>query len=171
MNRQNGTVYYMSKGMIIFLFIYYFVLLLIGGIVSVVIAKEIASEMEGRELLIKTFYVSIAVSGMLCSIQYIRRIYKACISGRIDYGVDESTKKIGTFAYFFFRPFFAFAFSIIMVFSMLSGMFVVTGNLDYILNDKFAYVCIILSSFLGYSIGKFMDRFGDISVEKISIMQ
>lgn len=167
MNRQNDTIYYMSRGMVIFLFIYYFMLLLAGGVVSVVIAKELATEMETRELLVKTFYASIAVSGMLCSIQYIRRIYKACFSGRIQCDSTELVKKIGTFAYFFFRPFFAFAFSIIMVFAMLSGMFVVTGNLDYILNDKFAYMCIILSSFLGYSIGKFMDRFGDISVEKI----
>lgn len=154
--------------MVIFLFIYYFILLVLGGCVSIGIAITLTTKMPKFQILKDSFYVSISVSGMLCSIQYIKRLYKACITGRIDITNGDIVKQIGNMAYFIFRPFFAFVFSIIMVFAMLSGMFVATGNLDYILNEKFVYLCAIFASFIGYSIGKLIDRFGNISVEKIN---
>ena len=51
---------------------------------------------------------------------------------------------------------------------LLSGMFVVTGNLDYILNEKFVYLCVVLSCFLGYSVGDMLDKFEKFSKEKVS---
>lgn len=92
-------------------------------------------EMNQEQVMKMAFIVSIAVSGMLCSIQYIKRLYKACLTDRIEIN-DDMVKCIGNITYFVFRPFFAFAFSIVMVFMLLSGMFIVTGNLDYILNKK-----------------------------------
>lgn len=153
--------------MLIFLFIYYLVILACGGMLAIRIACCLMQEMNQEQIMKGAFIISIAVSGMLCSIQYIKRLYKACLTGRIKTN-DDIVKCIGNITYFIFRPFFAFAFSIVMVFMLLSGMFIVTGNLDYILNRKFVYLCVILSSFLGYSVGSLLDRFEKVSEEKIS---
>ncbi len=71
-------------------------------------------------------------------------------------------------AYFLFRPLFSIVFVVVMIVCLLSGMYTVTGVLDYILNDKFIYLSMIISSFIGYSIGNFMDNFQKISDKKIT---
>lgn len=167
MNKSDNLVYSLSKKMLIFLFIYYFTILVCGGVFAIIIACSLMQEMNQEQVMKMAFIVSIAVSGMLCSIQYIKRLYKACLTDRIEIN-DDMVKCIGNITYFVFRPFFAFAFSIVMVFMLLSGMFIVMGNLDYILNKKFVYLCVVLSSFLGYSVGNLLDRFEKISKEKIS---
>lgn len=65
------------------------------------------------------------------------------------------------------RPLYAFVFSIISIYCLLSGLFIVTGNVDYIINEKFLYLCAIISSFIGYSVGHVLDRFETISQEQI----
>lgn len=167
MRKSDTLTYDLPKNMIIMLFIYYLMILIGGGGAAIKIACGLMSELSRKEILRSAFLISIAVSGMLCSVQYIKRLYKACLTERIDF--SQNTKKIiGNMAYFICRPFFAFAFSTIMVFALLSGMFVVTGNLDYILNEKFVYLCTIMSSFLGYSIGNLLDKFEKLSEDKIS---
>lgn len=168
MQKQDEIIYNLSKNMVILLFIYYFLILLLSGFIIIVIANNVILKANPEQILKDSFYVSISASGMLCSIQYIKRLYKACIMGRINVSDLNVMKRIGNMSYFIFRPFFAFGFSIIMVFALLSGIVVVTGNLDYILNEKFIYLCVLLSSFLGYSIGKFIDKFENISIEKIN---
>lgn len=171
LKRDAGLTYGLSKNMVIILFVYYFLLFAIGGFISIEIAITLTATVTKSEIVMDAFCVSIAVSGMLCSIQYIKKLYKACIMQRVDVTESDIMKKIGNMAYFIFRPIFAFGFSIIMVFALLSGMFVVTGNLDYILNEKFVYLCAIFASFIGYSIGKLIDKFGSISVEKINSLR
>lgn len=171
MSKKDNLIYNLSKNMVIFLFIYYFMILILGGIVSIEVARTLTEKVISIQILEKSFIASISVSGMLCSIQYIKRLYKACITERINIVENDIMKRIGNMSYFIFRPIFAFVFSIIMVFAMLSGMFVVTGNLDYMLNEKFVYLCVILSSFLGYSIGKLIDKFDNISEEKINSLR
>lgn len=165
MDKKNSLIFTLTKSMIIFLFIYYFIIMLIGSILSILIACNMNSANENH-LLIKTFIASISVSGMLCSIQYIHRLYKACINKKIKIE-NDFLKSIGNFMYFIFRPLFSFIFVIVMIFSLLSGMYVVTGEMDNIVNDKFLYLCVILSSFIGFSIGKVLDKFQNISDKKI----
>lgn len=167
MKKSDNLIYSLSKKMLIFLFIYYLMILVCGGVFAIRIACNLMQEMNQEQIMKMAFIVSIAVSGMLCSIQYIKRLYKACLTNRIEIK-DDLMKCIGNITYFIFRPFFAFAFSIVMVFMLLSGMFIVTGNLDYILNKKFVYLCVVLSSFLGYSVGNLLDKFEKISEDKIS---
>ena len=167
MKKSDNLIYSLSKRMLIFLFIYYFLFLVCGGIFAIKIACRLMREMSQGQIMEMAFIVSIAVSGMLCSIQYIKRLYKACLTDRIEMN-NGTIKNIGNITYFILRPFFAFALSIVMVFMLLSGMFIVTGNLDYILNKKFVYLCVVLSSFLGYSVGNLLDKFEKISEEKIS---
>lgn len=167
MSRNDTIVYCLSKKMLIFLFIYYLAILICGGAFAIDIACDLMRESNQEQIMKMAFIVSIAISGMLCSIQYIRRLYKACLADRIEIK-DDMIKCIGNVTYFIFRPFFASVFSIVMVFMLLSGMFVVTGNLDYILNEKFVYLCVVISSFLGYSVGNVLDKFDKVSKEKIS---
>lgn len=167
MKKSGNLIYALSKSMLIFLFIYYFVILVCGGFFAITIACSIMQKERQEQIMQMAFIVSIAVSGMLCSVQYIKRLYKACLTNRIEVS-DDTVKCIGNVTYFIFRPLFAFAFSIVMVYMLLSGMFVVTGNLDYILNEKFVYLCVVISSFLGYSVGDLLDRFEKISKEKVS---
>lgn len=167
MKKSDDLIYSLSKKMLICLFMYYFIILICGGVIAVIIACDLTEKLTQARIMRQTFGISIAVSGMLCSVQYIKRLYKACLTERIDM-CDDSMKCIGNVTYFLFRPFFAFAFAILLVFMLLSGMFIVTGNLDYILNRKFVYLCVVLSSFLGYSVGHWLDRFEKISKEKVS---
>lgn len=167
MEKRDSLIYSLSKKMLIFLFIYYFLILICGGIFAIKIACGLMKAVTQEQIMEMAFIVSIAVSGMLCSVQYIKRLYKACLTDRIKVS-DDVVKCIGNVTYFIFRPFFAFVFSIVMVFMLLSGMFVVTGNLDYILNKKFVYLCVVISSFLGYSVGNLLDRFEKISKEKVA---
>ena len=104
---------------------------------------------------------------MLSSIKYIKRLYKACITGRV---IEITTKfgEIGNFIYFLLRPIFALVFTIVMIFTLLSGMFIVTGSLDYIINEKFLYLCAILSSFIGFSTGHMLDKFETIAEKEIN---
>lgn len=165
--KSDELIYNLSEFMIIFLFIYYFVIMVVGGILAINIGFNTINKLDSDKVLKYSFIVSISVSGMLCSIQYSKRLYKACITERIELS-EGNIKNMGNFMYFLFRPFFAFVFSIILVYALLSGMFIVTGNLSYILNEKFIYLCAILSSLLGYSIGNILDKFGKISKDKIT---
>lgn len=167
MKKSDTLIYTLSKKMIIFLFVYYFIILFCGVVLSITVACELMTELDQIQIIKNAFLASIVVSGMLCSVQYIKRLYKACITNRIELNGDIIIM-IGNLTYFIFRPCFAFVFAVVIVFALLSGMFIVTGNLDYVLNEKFVYLCIIISSFEGYSVGNLMDRFEKVSEEKIT---
>lgn len=168
MNKSDDLIYDLSIRTTIFIFIYYWMIMIISGIIAIIIGfNSIKNNIAIEQTLKYAFIVSISISGMLCCVQYIKRLYKACITERIQ-TTECSLKKIGNLVYFLSRPFFAFVFSILLVFSLLSGMFIVTGNLSYFLNEKFIYLCAILSGILGFSIGKILDKFNTISKEKIN---
>lgn len=165
--KRDFLIYTLSKGKIIFLFIYYFLIMMGGGICIIMVSRQLMMGLVREQILQTTLILSLAVSGMLCSMQYIKRLYKACLTGRIE-NCNNDIQEIGNMAYFLFRPFFAFGFTIVMVFAVLSGMFVVTGNLDYILNDKFVYLCMVTACYIGYSVGKVLDIFEKVSEKKVS---
>lgn len=166
MKKSDSLIYTLSGKMVLLLFIYYFIILVLGSFLAINVAVSLMDELSQKQILINTFLSSLAVSGMFCSMQYIKRLYKACLTERIIL-TQDSIETLGNLAYFILRPFYAFAFVIIMIFGLLSGMFVVTGSLDYILNVKFVYLCVIVSGGFGYSIGKIMDKFEEISEERI----
>lgn len=166
MKKSDTLVFALTKKWIIFLYIYFSIYILTGAIVSIVGLCNLKENMEQSVLLREAFVLSFASSGMLCAVQYIRRLYKACISNRIDTTAD-TVQLIGTVAYFIFRPIFTFCFVIILIAGLWSGMYVVTGELDYVLNDKFIYICMIMASYIGYSIGKTIDKFEKVSDKQV----
>lgn len=88
MKKSDNLIYSLSKKMLIFLFIYYFIILISGGIFSIIIACSLMKGVNQDQIVIQAFGVSIAVSGMLCSVQYIKRLYKACLTDRIQISDD-----------------------------------------------------------------------------------
>ncbi len=78
MKKSDNINYELSKYMVIFLFIYYIIILVGGLICSVIImVKSAKPELNKETLLLYTVYVSLAISGMFCGIQYTKRLYKA----------------------------------------------------------------------------------------------
>ena len=170
MKKSDTLIYYLPVWIVIFLYLYYLVWIA-GGMWGVkLILDSILSELKQDQIIKQSFNVSLAISGMLCGVQYIRRLYKACLTDRIKEDKD-CIKCIGNLAYFVFRPVFACVFTLIMIFALLSGMTLVTGSLDYILIKKFIYLCAMLASYTGFSVGKVMDKFEKNSEETITDIQ
>ncbi len=166
MKKSDSLLFELTKSQIITIFVYYFVIMLVGIALSIYVLCNLEGEITQNQLMIKIIVASLSVSAMLSSLQYIKRLYKACITNRI---AESPTfmGSLGNTVYFLLRPFYAFVFVIIMIFAVLSGMFTITGNLDYIINDKFLYLCVVLSSYIGYSVGNVLDKFEKASNEKI----
>lgn len=170
MKKSDSLLYQLTIKETIIIFTYYFIILLAGMLISIHIICNIAEDKNNQQLITTTIKASLSVSGIFCSMKYIKRLYKACITNRI---ICKSTTigRLGNIMYFIFRPFYSFAFVIIMIFALLSQMFIVTGSFDNIINERFLYLCIISSSFIGYSIGNLIDKFEDISNKKINNYQ
>ena len=166
MKKSDSLLFELSKPAVVVIFVYYIMLLLIGLGLSVFVLCDLSEEMELCEIINNTVTVSLSMSGVTCCLQYIKRLYKACITGRV-IKCMTGLGQIGNIIYFVSRPLYAFVFSIISIYCLLSGLFIVTGNVDYIINEKFLYLCAIISSFIGYSVGHVLDRFETISQEQI----
>ena len=166
--KKSDTLHYdLSKGNVITLFVYY-IILIAGGIFGsvVTILQLVQNEMPTKVLLQNTIIASFSVSIMLNGVQYCKRLYKACITERIILS-EKPFGTLGNLMYFILRPLYALVFTVVMIFALLSGMFIVTGNLDYIINERFLYLCAVLSSFIGFSTGHLLDKFEAISHKKI----
>lgn len=166
MKKSNLLVFNLTKKQMYGIFIYYGVILVASIVTSAFLLMGFGGTLSQDKLMIKTIMSSLAVSSMLCSVQYIKRLYKACITERISECQDYK-KKFGNVIYFISRPLFSFVFVLVMIFSILSGMFIVTGSLDYIINEKFLYLCVMCSSFIGFSVGSILDKYEEISHRKI----
>ena len=116
MKKSDSLTFELSKTAIIGLFIYYFVVLLMGFCGAIYVICNLPIEANKTTVIIKTIIVSLSASGMLCSLQYIKRLYKACITNRI---VECSSVfgQLGNIIYFAFRPLYSFAFVIVMLFA------------------------------------------------------
>lgn len=167
LKNNNKLEYTLTQKNIYTISAYYILLIVLGIIVSAYTMMNVY-KFEKKHLFFFAIVSSIAVSSMLCSVQYLKRIYKACIDNRVTMPTKESPYiHLGNLLYFFLRPIFACVFTIIAIFSILSGFIVITSSVDYILNDKFLYLCVIVSSFIGFSIGSVLDAFEVISDKNI----
>jgi len=147
--------------------VYYIFIMLFGIFVSTFVMSNIQEKVSYNVILYTTI-ASMGVSAMLCSVQYLRRIYKACINGKIKMlQKNENFQQFGNVIYFVLRPFFAIVFVIIMVFALLSSVSIVTSG-NFQVNERFLYFCIIMSSFIGFSIGRILDRFEELSSKKVN---
>lgn len=167
MSKSDNLNYDLSKRSVVTLFVYYIILIICGIVGSVIILTKLhTNSLQAEKLLLYTVIVSFSVSMMLNGLQYCKRLYKACITNRIQVS-GKTFGPLGNLMYFFLRPLFALVFTIVMIFALLSGMVIVTGNLDFVVNERFLYLCAILSSFIGFSTGQLLDKFESISQKEI----
>ena len=165
-DKKEPIIYILTNTNIVILFIYY-ALIIIGGAIYFLTTMDCLWTMEKEnEILQESFLYSVVFSGAFCSMRYIIKLYRACVHGCIS-TIGSTSEHIGCMAYFIFRPVFAIVLSVMMVFMMLSGMFAITGNLDYIVNQKFAFLCIVVSGVMGYSIGRTLDHLENFKISSI----
>ena len=163
MDKKDEKVYVLSKKQIYLLLIYYFILILVSIVVMIRVICELYKEINAYYVIKKSIEISIATAVTFCTIKYIRVIYLACIHRRIK--DEKNISEIGNFIYFLFRPIFALIFSIILVATVLSGLFLISGGLDIDINNKIIYLCCFLSVIIGYSVGKCLDFVELISIK------
>lgn len=92
------------------------------------------------------------------SIFYIRKVYKLCIEKQFSEPTacnNDKLQSLGTIIYFVFRPFFAIAFSILVVIGLEAGMFSLSSQKPQ-LGDSFPNICIFVNFFIGFSSGQFL---------------
>ena len=163
--RGDQTKYLLDNWMIYFLLVEYSILLVLGG---GILAYVLNVDKHASDVM---FFTIIAAQGAgvgMCCIQYIRKIYKACINNRIDHNINNKLQKFGFFVYFLARPLFASMFILLTISLIKAGVIAVTGLDCYTQNDKFLYICVMIASCIGFSVGRVMDAFEGFSGRKIN---
>jgi hypothetical protein len=164
--KYETLIYVLSKGNVIFIAIYYLILIAAGITISIITFANINGFIS-QNIILSSTVVSIAVALMLCSLQYIRRLYKACIDERIKAIESKNDlRHLGNLLYFLFRPVYAAVFVIVLEFAFLGGVVIITSS-DVVINERFLYLCVIISCFIGFSIGRVLDGFESLSTKKI----
>lgn len=166
--------YTLTRNWLITIIIYYVLLLMSGTILAIIFLSNLYQFLEWN-LLLTTFLCSIGITVAFCSIQYLQLIYKACIDKRIDFIINNKNSRtnyneqiLGNVLYFILRPIFAIVFVLIAVFGLLGGFVLITSSMDYIINDRFFYLSVVISCIIGFSIGNLLDKFDIFSRNKIS---
>jgi hypothetical protein len=166
--KSDSLKYELSKKCIYFLVSYYFSLVILGIICLLIIIAKLGT-IKHEQMLLLTIIASISSAGMTCSMQYIRKLYRACITKRIiSPDQENNTSLFGNLLYFLSRPFFSFIFTIITFFAVLSGFIIVIYPVEFVINDRFLYVLVIISSFIGFSTGRIIDLFEELSEKKVN---
>ncbi len=164
--KDKNIIYTLSQNWIYFLYVYFTLVIISCLIITILLLSKFCESNEDNNIIKSTLLLSLSTSGMLSGVCYNYKLYKACIEKMIEKEID-SIQLTGNIAYFILRPLFSMVFSIVGVIGMLGGMFIVTGNLDYILNEKFMYLSIFLSCMIGFSTGDFMDKFRIFSKKNV----
>jgi hypothetical protein len=145
---------------------YYIVLLSCGVTVSVLVMANISTFVV-KNILLHSSFASMAVAAMLCSVQYLRRLYKACLEDRVHIiQSGEEIKQFGNVMYFILRPIYAIVFVLVAEFALLSGIMIIVP-IDFQLNEKFLYFCVVVASIIGFSIGQILDKFEALSSKQV----
>jgi len=164
--KHESLNYTLSKLNVIFISVYYIILVLSGIVISVFVMANIKTFVLNN-ILLYTSIASISVTCMLCGMQYLKRIYRACIDGRIESGLECTwQKRAGNLLYFILRPIYASAFVVIAQFALLGGIIIVT-SVDVVINERFLYLCVTMSTFIGFSVGRVLDGFEKYSAKRI----
>lgn len=163
-------IYHLKHFQVIILFCIYVVLVLGGCGTNILVLLQPLESLEKSEIIRYTILSSLTISLTTCALQYIRRLYKACIEERID-TIACPIRSTGNIMYFLSRPLFSLVFSLLFIISVLAGYLVIGGTLDVIINENFLYMCVIISSFIGFSVGKVLDYYKSISENTVSKMR
>jgi len=141
------------------------------NIILMINLSHTASKITGSDYVMYTFFVSMLASAVFSSICYSKKLYKACIDGRLLFVNTNRAIFIGNIWYFFLRPIFAVAFSVLFVVCLLGGVLFLMNGLDCAINERMVYLSAIISSAIGYSVGNLLDKFSIVSEKTITKIQ
>ena len=165
---EESSNYVLSKKWLYIIMIYYSIIL-ITGMIATVYVMVYSHGFTADNILFYTNVASLSVAGMLCSVQYLKRLYKACLDERIIFlQEDDEIKQLGHLLFFILRPIYAMAFAIVAKFALLAGVVIVTSVDHVTINERFLYLSIVMSSIIGFSIGSVLDGFDALSSRHIN---
>ncbi|MDY3275703.1 MAG: hypothetical protein SOX33_07865 [Agathobacter sp.] len=163
---KNEYEYYLRNWMVVLLLVLYSFYIISG--ISIVIYVLCIYDFES-EIMMHTLMASFATCLMTCSMQYIKRLYKAGIYNRIIRSDEKNSGRvIGTFSYFLLRPLFACVFVIIAIVALKGGIIVVLTTDKFMENERFFYVSVVMSACIGFSVGKVIDAFENFAERNVS---
>lgn len=161
--------YYMPKGWVVFMFIYYFVLILVGVVLILyILLYGMRGELCQEYVREYTFCVSMLSSIMLTGVRYSQKLYKACIDGRVSFENSSKSIIIGNVLYFLLRPVYSLVFTIMFVICLIGGLKFLVGGMDCVTNERMIYLSAIVSGVIGFSIGNVLDLFDIFSKDQIN---
>lgn len=165
MKKEDNLVYDLKWYMLIILVIIYFGFLIAGFLVLVYVLCFYTAD---DKIMMWTVISSMGSSACMCSVQYIKKLYKACIYGRINIiGQNRDLKVIGNFVYFLARPLFSIVFAVVLIFAIKAGFISIFEVENFECNDRFLYICTVISGGIGFSVGKVLDYLEKMSIENI----
>lgn len=164
--KSENIRYTLSKKSYITLILYFIIILILGLSGCIIIFAHMESLLQNN-LLLWTVICSLCSTCSFSAIHYIKVLYKAAITERIDISNDNSLLKIGNIVYFTTRPIFAIAFSVILVIGLMGGIVILTPSIEFIINERFLYLSVILSSIIGFATGNVLDSYSFFSKERV----
>jgi hypothetical protein len=151
---------HITKNWSIVIFIYYSILFLASSILLICYFSR-------QELKDQDVYIYSCISGLLgSSIFYTRKLYKDCFTEDKISQEEDTLKRIATIVYFITRPFFAAAFSIMIIIGLKAGFIIISTSENEINMDNFIYVSVFLSFIGGFRVGKLIIRFENFEIIK-----
>jgi len=155
---EERTELALSKNQIIILAVFYLICFLLGSFsfTSSILFPSIFTDGNNIILLSCTGAIGSALLGS--SIYYIRKLYKSLINGNLKTEQENSEKLImGTFLYFFARPFISIGLALLLILAMLSSSYIMfTTKVE--LSSGFQYLAMFISFFGGFSVGNFITK-------------
>ena len=153
------TLYLSNKGCI-GIFVYYSILFITS--VSLVIIYFYQVEINDSDV-----YIYATLSGLFGTcIYYIRKLYKDCFLDDKISTDKQFLKQSATMIYFVTRPFFAVAFSFIVVIALKAGFKIVATPQSDLNPLNFIYACIFISFFCGFRVGTLITKFENFEITK-----
>lgn len=150
---------YLTNKTITVLFIYYFIIFIVGMLFSLYAIGFISlTEEASKNIIDRTLIGSFSMALCGSSIFYTRKLYKISFDSNIlDTTTSEYKFILATFVYFFARPIFSIAFSLILFIGVKSGTIMISqNNVDF--NERFIYLMMFISFFVGFLSGSFIKK-------------
>ncbi len=164
--REENRKLYITKGWVIFIFIYYLVLLLLGGYVS--ISMLFYKEINQLTIFDRALFGSMSVALAASSCSYIRKLYKLCFNFSSEQNNEDQLflKRLGTVVYFVARPVFSILFALLVVTGVRSGIILSTSS-ELKVDEGFIYLTMASSFYVGFLSGDFIKKLESKGVKKL----
>ncbi len=148
---------------------YYFILLLIGITISVLVLIYNVYLDSVIPLLVATTFGGIGSALSGSTIFYLRKLYKSCINLEFNEPVssEDQIRQIGIKVYFYLRPIFSIAFSLLVQIALIINVQIITISFTN-LSIGYMYMTMFLSFFAGFASGDIITYFESKSSDIIS---